>query len=58
MGAEHDGTRREVEICRVGLARALSREGNSPLSTVLKIANALGLKVSLDPLATNEIGRA
>ncbi len=41
----------EVGMSRVGLNRALSGEGNPTLSTVLKVAKALGLKVSIQPAA-------
>lgn len=40
---------REVGMSRVGLNKALSGEGNPTLSTVLKVAKALGLKVSIQP---------
>ena len=42
---------REVGMSRVGLNKALSGEGNPTLSTVLKVAKALGLKVSIQPAA-------
>ena len=38
-------------MSRVGLNKALSGEGNPTLSTVLKVAKALGLKVSIQPAA-------
>ena len=41
----------EVGMSRVGLNKALSGEGNPTLSTVLKVAKALGLKVSIQPTA-------
>ena len=41
----------EVGMSRVGLNKALSGEGNPTLSTVLKVAKALGLKVSIQPAA-------
>ena len=41
----------EVGMSRVGLNKALSGEGNPTLSTVLKVAKALGLKVSIQPSA-------
>ncbi|GHG37420.1 addiction module antidote protein [Paracoccus aerius] len=41
----------EVDMSRVGLNKALSGEGNPTLSTVLKVAKALGLKVSIQPAA-------
>jgi probable addiction module antidote protein len=40
---------REVGISRGGLYKALSGEGNPTLSTVMKIAKALGLKISIKP---------
>ena len=40
---------REVGMSRVGLNKALSGDGNPTLSTVLKVAKALGLKVSIQP---------
>ena len=42
---------REVGMSRVGLNKALSGEGNPTLSTVMKVAKALGLKVSIQPAA-------
>ena len=39
----------EVGMSWVGLNKALSGEGNPTLSTVLKVAKALGLKVSIQP---------
>jgi probable addiction module antidote protein len=42
---------REVGMSRVGLNKALSGEGNPRLSTVLKIAKALGLRISIQPAA-------
>lgn len=41
----------EVGMSRVGLNKALSGEGNPTLATVLKVAKALGLKVSFQPAA-------
>ena len=40
---------REVGMSRVGLSKALSGDGNPTLSTVMKVAKALGLKVSILP---------
>lgn len=40
---------REVGMSRVGLNKALSGEGNPTLSTVMKVAKALGLKISIQP---------
>ena len=39
----------EAVMFRVGLNKALSGEGNPTLSTVMKVAKALGLKVSIQP---------
>lgn len=39
----------EVGMSRVGLNKALSGQGNPTLSTVMKVAKALGLKVSIQP---------
>ena len=39
----------EVGMSRVGLNKALSGKGNPTLSTVMKVAKALGLKVSIQP---------
>lgn len=39
----------EVGMSRVGLNKALSGAGNPTLSTVMKVAKALGLKVSIQP---------
>ena len=43
----------EVGMSRVGLNKALSGEGNPTLATVLKVANALGLRISFRPQAAN-----
>lgn len=40
---------REVGMSRVGLSKALSGDGNPTLSTVMRVAKALGLKVSILP---------
>src|SRR6056297_2999765 len=40
---------RETGISREGLNKALSGEGNPTLGTVLKVAKALGLRVSFQP---------
>lgn len=39
----------EVGMSRVGLSKALSGEGNPTLATVMKVAKALGLKVTIQP---------
>lgn len=41
----------EVGMSRIGLKKALSGDGNPTLATVLKVAKALGLKVSFRPSA-------
>ncbi len=48
----------EVGMSRVGLNKALSAEGNPTLATVLKVAKALGLKVSFEPDAAKGTGGA
>lgn len=40
---------RQIGMSRVGLSKALSGEGDPRLSTVLKAAKALGLKISIQP---------
>lgn len=40
---------REVGMSRVGLNKALSGDGNPRLSTILKVARALDLKISIQP---------
>ncbi len=42
---------RETGLGRESLYKALSAEGNPQLSTVLKIAKALGLEISVKPAA-------
>ena len=49
---------RDVGMSRVGLNKALSGEGNPTLATVLKVAKALGLKVSFQPRAAKGTGGA
>ncbi len=49
---------REVGMSRVGLNKALSGEGNPTLATVLKVAKALGLKVSFQPREAERAGGA
>ena len=41
---------REVGMSREGLYKALSGEGNPSFSTITKVAKALGLKFSLQPV--------
>ncbi|MGH6774290.1 addiction module antidote protein [Brucella tritici] len=45
---------REVGMSRQGLDKALSGNGNPSLATVMKVANALGLRLSLKPIHTGE----
>ena len=42
---------RDTGMTREGLYKALSGEGNPSFATVVKVARALGFKVSLRPLA-------
>ena len=42
---------RRVGMSRDGLYKALSAEGNPTWSTVLKVTNALGLRLTLHPVA-------
>jgi probable addiction module antidote protein len=42
---------RDVGISREGLNKALSGEGNPTLSTIVKVAKALGLRVGFRPAA-------
>lgn len=42
---------RDIGMSRAGLKKALSGEGNPTFATVLKVAKALGLKVSFEPQA-------
>jgi len=45
---------REVGMSRQGLDKALSGNGNPSLATVIKVANALGLRLSMKPFHTGE----
>lgn len=40
---------REAEMSREGLYKALSGEGNPSFATVVKVAHALGLRVTFQP---------
>lgn len=42
---------RRVGMSRDGLYKALSADGNPTWSTVLKVTNALGLRLTLQPVA-------
>ncbi len=44
---------RDVGMSRQGLDKALSGEGNPSLSTVVKVAHALGLQLSFKPVHVN-----
>lgn len=41
---------REVGMTRAGLYKALSQDGNPSFATIVKVAQALGLEVSIKPL--------
>ncbi len=41
---------REVGMTRAGLYKALSQDGNPSFATIVKVALALGLEVSIKPL--------
>jgi probable addiction module antidote protein len=41
---------REVGMTRAGLYKALSQDGNPSFATVVKVARALGLEISVKPL--------
>ena len=45
---------RDADISREGLYKALSPDGNPSFATVAKIANALGLRIALQPTGTAE----
>jgi probable addiction module antidote protein len=42
---------KDTGLTREGLYKALSKDGNPNLGTVLKVLHALGLKVTLQPVA-------
>ena len=44
---------RSVGMSREGLYKALSGTGNPAFSTISKVANALGLQIRMEPLATS-----
>ena len=46
---------RDIGMSRAGLIKALSGEGNPTFATVLKVAKALGLRVSFEPQAAQGI---
>ncbi|WP_346799105.1 putative addiction module antidote protein [Halomonas sp. Bachu 37] len=46
---------KEVGMSREGLYKALSGEGNPAFSTISKVANALGLRLTVEPLSQSEI---
>lgn len=42
---------KEVGVSREGLYKALSGEGNPAYATISKVANALGLRLTIEPLS-------
>lgn len=42
---------KDVGMSREGLYKALSGEGNPAFSTISKVANSLGLRLSIEPLS-------
>lgn len=40
---------RKASVSREGLYKALSKEGNPTFQTIVRVSNALGLKVSFEP---------
>lgn len=49
---------REAGVSRENLYRALSSEGNPEFATVLKVIQALGLKLSVTPVETTRGGES
>jgi probable addiction module antidote protein len=47
---------KEVGISREGLYKALSGEGNPAFYTISKVINALGLRLTVEPLARPHAG--
>ncbi len=47
---------KDVGMSREGLYKALSGEGNPAFSTISKVANSLGLRLSIKPLSRPEAG--
>jgi probable addiction module antidote protein len=47
---------KEVGMSREGLYKALSGEGNPAFSTINKVVNALGLRLTVEPLARPHAG--
>jgi probable addiction module antidote protein len=47
---------KEVGMSREGLYKALSGEGNPAFSTISKVVNALGLRLTVEPLARPHAG--
>ncbi|AKH64252.1 MULTISPECIES: addiction module antidote protein [Photorhabdus] len=43
---------RDVGMSREGLYKALSGEGNPTFTTITKVANALGLRFTMQPIST------
>ena len=52
------GLARDAELNRAGLYRALSEDGNPTLSTLLKITQALGLRLRIEPIPESSPGGA
>ncbi|WP_186074547.1 addiction module antidote protein [Burkholderia gladioli] len=44
---------RDTDMSREGIYRALSGDGNPSFATVMKIANALGLRISFRPATSS-----
>lgn len=49
---------RDVGMSRQGLVKALSGEGNPSFATVVKVAQALGLRVAFEPAKVTSAGNA
>ena len=47
---------RDTKLNRGNLYEALSEDGNPTLATLLKVTNALGLKLRLEPVEDHELG--
>lgn len=45
---------KQVGMSREGLYKALSGEGNPAFSTISKVANALGLRLTIEPLSRSK----
>src|ERR1700685_4286858 len=49
---------RETGITRAGLSRALAPDGNPSFQTIAKVAEALGLKISITPAKATSARKA